>query len=108
MGHSHLCLQAERTYLYCGVLLWCIITFKMKNSLRGNKKSQAAKCDVSKSHGANKEDSNFGTKSFYGKKGKASCQDVSENGAENVLPVVKQTENWDINDITNITFQELD
>ena len=49
----------------------------MRNLVRGNKKSQA---------GANKEDSNFGTKSFYGNKvSKKSGQDVSENGAEIVI-----------------------
>ena len=89
--------------------LWCIIPFNMKHTVRGSKKSQTAKCDVAKSDSANKkEDSNFGTKSFYGKKGKTSAQDVSENGAENVLPVVNQTENSDFNDIANISVSELD
>ena len=83
--------------------------------MRGTKKSQAAKCDISVSHGANanKEDSNFGTKSFYGKKvSKKSGQDVSENGAENVFPVEKQCGNVDINvdinDINNASFADLD
>ena len=87
----------------------CLLTFKMSSFVRGTKKAQVAKCDMSVSNGArgNMEDSNFATKSFYGNK-KSGKDVVSEKFPPlDNLCGINVDNNLDITDINNDSFQDI-